>query len=163
MAEHYPSLTLTQTPTRPTTTTTTTTSASLHRKLQEQVSNSTQLFGLLTLLVTGAILLLLTGITVAATILGLIFFTPLIIVTSPIWVPAFAIFFLFTAGFLSMCGFGVVVVAVFSWMYRYFRGLRLAGSDRVYYARNRFNDIASHVIDYGGYMQRKAMDAAPGA
>lgn len=66
-----------------------------------------------------------------------------------------------------MCGFGVVAVAALSWVYRYFRGLNPPGSDRVNYARNRIYDTASHVKDYareyGGYLQSKVKDAAPGA
>ncbi|KAJ6976355.1 hypothetical protein NC653_028468 [Populus alba x Populus x berolinensis] len=41
------------------------------------------------------------------------------------------------------------------------------GSDQVDYARNRIYDTASHVKDYareyGGYLQSKVKDAAPGA
>lgn len=143
------------------------TSAAFIRRLQEHAPNSTQLAGLLTLLVTGSIFLLLTGLTVAGTVLALIFFSPLIIVSSPIWVPAGTFLFLLTAGFLSMCGFGLIAVAALSWMYRYFRGLHPPGSDRVDYARNRIYDTASHVKDYareyGGYLHIKVKDAAPGA
>ncbi|AES91280.1 putative oleosin [Medicago truncatula] len=145
------------------------TSPTFLRKLQDNLHspNSTQLAGLLTLLVTGSIFLLLTGLTVAATVVSLIFFSPLIIVSSPIWVPAGTFLFLLAAGFLSMCGFGVVAVAASSWFYRYFRGLHPPGSDRVDYARNRLYDTASHVKDYareyGGYLQSKVKDAAPGA
>ncbi|KAK7292114.1 hypothetical protein RIF29_07820 [Crotalaria pallida] len=146
---------------------TTLTFPSFLRKLQDHSPNSTQLAGLLTLMVTGAILLLLTGLTVAGTVLALIFFSPLIIVSSPIWVPAGTLLFLTVAAFLSMIGFGVVAVAVVSWMYRYFRGLHPPGSERVDYARSRIYDTASHVKDYareyGGYLQSKVKDAAPGA
>ncbi|KAI4344044.1 hypothetical protein L6164_011319 [Bauhinia variegata] len=149
------------TPTRPTT------SSTFLRKLQEHAPNSTQLVGLLTFLITGAILLVLTGITVAGTILGLVFIMPLIIVSSPLWVPVGTVLFIAAAGFLIVCGFGVVAVAASSWMYRYFRGLHPPGSDRIDYARSRIYDTASHVKDYareyGGYLQSKVKDAAPGA
>ncbi|PNX90572.1 oleosin [Trifolium pratense] len=154
---------------RPTTTTNDSSSAVFLRKLQDNLHtpNSTQLAGILTLLVTGSIFLLLTGLSVAGTVISLIFFSPLIIVSSPIWVPAGTFFFLLAAGFLSMCGFGVVAVAASSWLYRYFRGLHPPGSDRVDYARSRIYDTASHVKDYareyGGYLQSKVKDAAPGA
>ncbi|XP_004488373.1 oleosin-like [Cicer arietinum] len=105
---------------KPTTITIATSASSL---LRNHVSNSTQLFGLLTLLITWAISLVLTGLTVIITIMGLIFFAPVIILLSPIWVPSFAILFVFTVGFLSTCGFGIVVVAILTWMFRYFRGL----------------------------------------
>ncbi|XP_058751331.1 oleosin-like [Vicia villosa] len=144
-------------------------SAVFLRKLQDNLhaTNSTQLAGILTLLVTGSIFLLLTGLTVSGTVFALIFFSPLIIVSSPIWVPAGTFFFLLAAGFLSICGFGVIAVAGSSWSYRYFKGLHPAGSDRVDYARNRIYETASHVkdcaIEYGGYLQSKVKDAAPGA
>ncbi|XP_050377974.1 oleosin G-like [Argentina anserina] len=136
-------------------------------KLQAHVPNSTQLIGLLTLLVSGGILLLLTGITITATVLGLIFFTPILIVSSPVWVPLVTVLFLTAAGFVSMCGFGAAVVGGLSWMYRYFKGMHPPGSDRVDYARSRIYDTASHVKDYakdyGGYLHSKVKDAAPGA
>ncbi|KAJ4713330.1 Oleosin [Melia azedarach] len=137
------------------------------RKLQAHAPNSTQLIGFLTLFISGSILLFLTGLTVTATILGLIFFAPLLILSSPIWVPIGVILFIVVAGFLSFCGFGVAVLAGLSWIYRYFRGMHPPGSERVDYARSRIYDTASHVKDYareyGGYLQSKVKDAAPGA
>lgn len=137
------------------------------QRIHDHAPNSTQLLGLLTLLIIGSVLLLLAGITVTGTVVGLIVFAPLIIVSSPIWVPAGTVLFVIVAGFLSVCGFGVVAVALMSWMYRYFRGLNPPGSDRIDYARNRIYDTASHVKDYareyGGYLQSKVKDAAPGA
>ncbi|KAM6602389.1 hypothetical protein CsatA_021998 [Cannabis sativa] len=146
---------------------TTTTPSSLLRKLQIHAPNSTQLLGILTLIVSGSIFLFLTGATVTVTILALILFSPLIILTIPIWVPIGCFLIAITAAFLSFCGFGVAAVAVAAWVYKYFRGLHPPGSDRVDYARSRIYDTASHVKDYareyGGYLQSKAKDAAPGA
>ena len=137
------------------------------RKIQAHAPNSTQLLGFLTLFVSASILLILTGLTVTAIILGFIFFMPLILISSPIWFPVGTVLFVTTAGFLSACGFGVVIAAGLSWMYRYFRGMHPLGSDRVDYARSRIYDTASHVKDYameyGGYLQSKVKDAAPGA
>ena len=105
--------------------------------------------------------------TVTATVLALIFLTPLIVVSSPIWVPAGFVLFAAATAFLSLCGFGVCAVAGLAWMYRYFRGLHPPGAERVDYARSRIYDTASHVKDYareyGGYLQTKVKDAAPGA
>ncbi|KAM7469978.1 hypothetical protein LguiA_008161 [Lonicera macranthoides] len=137
------------------------------RKLQEHAPNSAQLVGFLTLIISGGILLLLTGLTITAAVLSLIFFTPLILLSSPIWVPLGTILFIAIAGFLSVCGSGVAAVTALSWMYRYFRGFHPPGSDRVDYARSRIYDTASHVKDYareyGGYLHSKVKDAAPGA
>ncbi|OIV99952.1 hypothetical protein TanjilG_26290 [Lupinus angustifolius] len=158
MAERNPTSAQTQrAPPRPTTPT-------FLYKLQYHAPNSTQLASLFTLTLTGAIFLLLT---VAGAVLSLILFSPLIIVSSPIWVPAGTILFVVVTSFLSMVGFGIAAVAALSWMYRYYRGLHPLGSDRFDYARHRIYDTASHVKDYareyGGYLQNKVKDAAPGA
>ncbi|XP_009763151.1 oleosin-like [Nicotiana tabacum] len=104
------------------------------RKLQQHVPNSTQLMGFLTLVISGGILLLLTGLTLTAIILGLIFFTPLILVSSPIWVPTGTLLFIAVSGFLSVCGFGASTFAAISWAYRYFK-------------RSRIADTATHMKD----------------
>ncbi|CAL0327754.1 unnamed protein product [Lupinus luteus] len=121
MADHYYQFTYHTPITKPTTTL----QSSLLRKFQAHISTSPKLFGLYTLVITGAISLLLSGLTfiLIGTILGLTILMPLIILSSPIWVPAFTVLFFVIAGFLSLCVFGVVVVvAVFSLMCRYFRG-----------------------------------------
>ncbi|KAF5182290.1 Oleosin [Thalictrum thalictroides] len=157
---------VTQRPTRATNTTTSSTNTFL-KKLHEHVPNSTQLIGLLTLVVSGGILLIFTGLTITTSILALIFFTPLIIISSPLWLPIGTVIFIATAGFLSMCGFGVGTLATVTWLYKYVRGTHPIGSDRVDYARSRIANTATHVKDYakeyGGYLQSKVKDAAPSA
>lgn len=144
-----------------------TSAASFIQKLRQHAPNSTQLVGFATLVISGGILLLLTGLTLTATVLGLIFFAPMILISSPIWVPLGTLLFIAIAGFLSFFGFGVTAAAAAYWMYRYFRGLHPPGSDGVEYARTRIADTASHVKDYareyGGYVHGKVKDAAPGA
>ncbi|MQL70816.1 hypothetical protein Taro_003127 [Colocasia esculenta] len=141
--------------------------ATLMRKIHERVPNSTQVLGFLTLVVSGGILLLLTGLTLTATVVGLIFFTPLVVLSSPIWVPAGVVLFVAAAGFLTACGFGVAALAMTSWAYRYVRGRHPPGSGRLDYARSRIVDTAGHVKDYareyGGYLRGRVKDAAPGA
>ncbi|KAK9080361.1 hypothetical protein SSX86_000119 [Deinandra increscens subsp. villosa] len=137
------------------------------QSLRRHSPNSTQLMGLMTLLISGAILLLLTGVTITVAVIGLIFFAPIIIFTSPIWVPIGTLLFVVVAGFVSVCGSGLAAVGSVYWLYKYFKGLHPVGSERVDYARSRIADTASHVKDYareyGGYFQGKVKDAAPGA
>ncbi|KAH6798757.1 Oleosin family protein [Perilla frutescens var. frutescens] len=144
-----------------------TATSSILQKLSDHVPNSAQLVGLATLVISGGILLLLSGLTLTATVLGLIFFTPLILISSPIWVPAGFLIFVVVSGLLSFLGCGVAAVPAVSWIYRYFRGLHPPGSDRFDYARTRLADTAGHVKDYareyGGYLQGKVKDAAPSA
>ncbi|GMI99541.1 hypothetical protein like AT3G18570 [Hibiscus trionum] len=121
----------------------------------------------LPLFLTASILLILTGVTVTVASLGFILLMPLILISSPIWFPVGTVVLVVSAGFFSACGFGVLLVAGLCWMYRYFRGMHPPGSDRVDYARSRIYDTASHVkdyaIEYGGYLQSRVKDAAPGA
>nr|CAD1834215.1 unnamed protein product [Ananas comosus var. bracteatus] len=122
--------------------------------------------GFLTLVVSGAILLALTGLTLTGSVMGLVFFGPVILLSSPIWVPVAAALFVLAAGSLCACGAAVALVAGATWTYRYFTGRHPVGSGRVDYARSRIADTASHVKDYardyGGYLQNRTKDA-PGA
>ncbi|KAF8083844.1 hypothetical protein N665_0749s0008 [Sinapis alba] len=135
--------------------------ASFLRQLQSQSPHhSRQRFGLLAFFISGGILLLLTGITATAFLLGFIAFLPIIILSSPIWIPLF----LLVTGFLSVTGFLFGTATVVSWTYRYFKGMHPVGSEQVDYARRRIYDTAAHVKDYaGGYFHGKLKDAAPGA
>lgn len=144
-------------PPRPTTVT-------LHRIPPQ---TSTRFLGLLTLAITGGVLLLLTGITVTGTLMCLIVFAPLIFILSPIWVPVGAILFVTVFALLSLCGLGVSILAGLTWLYRYFGGSHPPGSDQADHARRRIYDTARHVKeyarDYGGYLRSKLKDVAPGA
>ncbi|CAN6327185.1 unnamed protein product [Urochloa humidicola] len=143
------------------------TSATLLRRVQTHAPNSTQLVGFLTLLVSGAALLLLTGLTLTGAVVALVFLAPIALLTSPIWVPVAVLLAVLAAATISACGFAVAALAAGTWMYRYFTGRHPVGADRVDYARSRIADTASHVKDYareyGGYLHSRAKDAAPGA
>ncbi|KAM7267984.1 hypothetical protein ACFE04_010150 [Oxalis oulophora] len=110
-------------------------------------------------------LLFLAGATITTSILGLIFFTPFIIIFSPIWFPLAALLALSVAGFLSVIGFYAAVIGGSSWVYKYYRGMNPVESDQFDYARSRISDTTSHVKDYArefGYLHDKMKDAAPG-
>nr|ACG37867.1 oleosin Bn-V [Zea mays] len=131
--------------------------ATLVRRVQTRAPNSTQVVGFLTLLVSGAVLLLLTGVTLTGAVVALVFLGPIALLTSPIWVPVAVVISAIVAAALPVA----------TWMYRYFTGRHPVGADRVDYARSRIADTASHVKDYareyGGYLRTRAKDAAPGA
>ncbi|XP_068636491.1 oleosin G [Aristolochia californica] len=143
------------------------TQSTLFRRLHEYAPNSAQVVGFLTLIISGGILLVLTGITLTTSVLVLILFTPLIILSSPIWIPVGIVLFFAVAGFLTACVFGLAALTGASWLYKYVGGRHPPGSDRIDYARSRIVDTASHMKDYareyGGYLQSRVKDAAPGA
>ncbi|MBA0767128.1 hypothetical protein Gotri_016075 [Gossypium trilobum] len=118
------------------------------RKIKAHTPDSAQLLGLLALFIFASILIILTGLTVTATILGFIFFMPLILVSSPVWFPVGTVLFVTIAGFLSACSFGAVAVAGLSWTYRYFNGMLPAGSDKVANVRRRIYSTNTYVKHY---------------
>ncbi|PUZ43319.1 hypothetical protein GQ55_9G652200 [Panicum hallii var. hallii] len=66
-------------------------------------------------------MLLLSGLALTATVLALIVATPLLVIFSPVLVPAAITVALLTAGFVSSGGFGTAAVGVLAWMYRYLK------------------------------------------
>lgn len=64
-------------------------------------------------------MLLLSGLAVTGTVLALIVATPLMVIFSPVLVPAAITVALLTVGIVSSGGFGVAAVAVLAWVYRY--------------------------------------------
>ena len=142
-------------------------SGTLLQRVQTHAPNSTQVVGFLALLVSGAVLLLLTGLTLTGAVVALVFLGPIALLTSPIWVPVAIAVTVLAAAALSACGFAVAALAAGTWMYRYFTGRHPVGADRVDNARSRIADTASHVKDYareyGGYLHSRSKDAAPGA
>ncbi|XP_030455606.1 oleosin-like [Syzygium oleosum] len=119
--------------------------ASVFHKLHEHApGGSAHLLGFLALVVADAVLLLLIGLTITAAVVGLILLAPLVIVSSPVWVPIAAVLFVAVAAVLSACGFGVIALAGVSWLYKYFTGSDLSGVGRGANART------GHVKDYAG-------------
>ncbi|PHU15351.1 hypothetical protein BC332_16556 [Capsicum chinense] len=130
----------------------------LRKLVQPHVPNSNQLMGFLALVISGGILLLLSGVTLTTLVLGLIFSTPLIIISSPIWIPIGALLFITVAGFLSLFGFGASTVAAFTWVYRWY----IKRSNRTEDDSSDSN-VKDYTRAFGGYLQGKVKDTAPGA
>jgi uncharacterized membrane protein len=64
-------------------------------------------------------MLLLSGLALTGTVLALIVATPLLVIFSPVLVPAAVTAALLTAGFVSSGGFCAAAAGVLVWMYRY--------------------------------------------
>ncbi|KAL8149319.1 oleosin L-like [Apium graveolens] len=88
-----------------------------------------------TAVTAGGSLLLLSGLTLAGTVMGLAIATPLVVIFSPVLVPAAIFVFLIISGFLASGGFGVAAVSVLSWIYKYLKGGQPAGADTFEQAR----------------------------
>ncbi|WOG81283.1 hypothetical protein DCAR_0100429 [Daucus carota subsp. sativus] len=68
------------------------------------------------LTLTGS-LLVLSALTLSATIIGLVLATPVFVIFSPVLVPAAITIFLLAAGVFTAGGLGITATFVFSWMY----------------------------------------------
>ena len=64
-------------------------------------------------------MLLLSALTLTGTVLALIVATPLLVLFSPVLVPAAIAATVLTAGFVSSGAFGAAAVGVLAWMYKY--------------------------------------------
>ncbi|KAG6499123.1 hypothetical protein ZIOFF_038879 [Zingiber officinale] len=90
--------------------------------LRNHVPDSNQLVGLLTLVIFAGIFVLLAGATLIAALLTFAFLGPILLLTSPIWVPAAIFLFAAVTVTLSACGVAAAAVAGTIWMYRYVNG-----------------------------------------
>ncbi|XP_058086138.1 oleosin L-like [Magnolia sinica] len=111
---------------------------------------SRQLVKAATAVAIGGSLLVLSGLTLAATVIGLTVATPVLVIFSPVLVPAAITVFLLLAGFMSSGGFGVAAVSVLSWIYKYVTGKHPPGADQLEQARMRLASKARDMKEHMG-------------
>ncbi|XP_009404312.2 oleosin 16 kDa-like [Musa acuminata AAA Group] len=93
----------------------------------------------------GGSMLVLSGLTLAVTVIGLTVATPLLVIFSPVLVPAAMAVFLVATGFLTSGGFGLAALSVLSWMYKYLTGKHPPGADQLDQARQRLASKARDI------------------
>ncbi|KAL3818990.1 hypothetical protein ACJIZ3_004895 [Penstemon smallii] len=116
----------------------------MSQKLQESTPTRSQAVILLTATTIGGFLLGLAGMTLTGTLIALIIATPVLLLVSPIVVPAAVVLASVTTGFLSSGGFLVAALAVVAWLYKYVARKHLFGASRLDYAKMK---IASKARD----------------
>ena len=131
--------------------------------LYDRAPSSRQTVKFLTATTIGATLLLLSGLTLTGTVLALIMATPVLVLFSPVLVPAGIALFLVIAGFLFSGGCGVAAITVLSWIYSYVTGKHPPGADQLDYARMKIagtaRDMTERAKEYGQYVQHKAQES----
>lgn len=139
---------------------------SMTQMLYESAPSSRQAAKFVTATTLGATLLFLSGLTLTGTVIALIMATPVMVLFSPILVPAGISIFLVIAGFLFSGGCSVAAITVLTWMYNYVQGKHPVGADQVDYARNMLSSTARNVTEkakeYGEYVQHKAQEVTQG-
>ncbi|KAA8539757.1 hypothetical protein F0562_026449 [Nyssa sinensis] len=114
---------------------------------QQTQPRSHQVVKAATAVTAGGSLLLLSGLTLAGTVIALTLATPVLVIFSPVLVPAAITVFLLLSGFLASGGFGVAAVTVLSWIYRYVTGRHPPGADQLDQARMKLASKAREMKD----------------
>ncbi|KAM7499500.1 hypothetical protein LguiA_023914 [Lonicera macranthoides] len=114
---------------------------------QSQQPRSHKVVKAATAATAGGSLLVLSGLTLAGTVIALTVATPLLVIFSPVLVPAAITVFLIMSGFLASGGFSVAAVTVLSWIYRYVTGRHPPGADQLDHARMKLSSKAREMKD----------------
>ncbi|XP_072960888.1 oleosin H2-like [Typha angustifolia] len=135
--------------------------------LQQKGPRASTVAALAALVPLAGVLLTLSGVTLAGTVVGLAVATPLFILFSPVLVPAAFVVGLAVTGFLASGAFGLTALSALSWIVNYFRGRKGAAGmvmEPVDYAKRRLAEGAGYVgqrtRDVGQGIQSKAHEAA---
>ncbi|KAJ4837501.1 hypothetical protein Tsubulata_009940 [Turnera subulata] len=112
-----------------------------------QAPRSHQVVKAATAATAGGSLLVLSGLTLAGTVILLTIATPLLVIFSPVLVPAVITVALIIMGFLSSGGFGVAAITVLTWIYRYVSGRRPPMADQLDQARQKLAGKAREMKD----------------
>ncbi|XP_011022366.1 PREDICTED: oleosin 1-like [Populus euphratica] len=100
-------------------------------KQRRRQPRSHQVVKATTAVTTGGSLLVVSSLTFTATVILLTVATPLLIIFSPVIVPAVITVYLLLMGFLVSGGFGVTGITVMTWMYRYVTGMHPPGAEQL--------------------------------
>ncbi|CAJ1783625.1 unnamed protein product [Sphenostylis stenocarpa] len=137
----------------------------------ERVPSASQVLAVVVGLPVGGILLLLAGLTLAGTLTGLAVAIPLLILFSPILVPASVVIGLAVAGFLTAGAFELTAMSSFSWILNYIREsqgpmpVNLAAAakhqlaDAAEYVGQKTKEVGQKTKEVGQDIQNKAHDA----
>ncbi|KAB1204330.1 Oleosin 18.5 kDa [Morella rubra] len=133
------------------------------QQLYECAPPSRQTVKLLTAITIGVTLMFLSGLTLTGTMIALFMATPILVLFSPVLVPAAIVTFLVVTGFVFSGGCGVAAITALSWIYNYVTGKHPPGADKLDYARMRISekarDMKERAKEYGQFVQSKAQEA----
>ncbi|XP_065006646.1 oleosin L-like [Musa acuminata AAA Group] len=109
--------------------------------------------------VAGMSLLVLSGLTLAWTVIALAVATPLLMIFSPVLVPAAIVVLLLAAGFLASGGLGVAALAVLWWMYKDLTGKQPPGVELLEQVRQRLVSKARDIRESLQQQQQQLHEA----
>lgn len=118
-----------------------------HHMTPQQQPLSHQMVKAATAVTAGGSLLVLSGLTLAGTVIALTLATPLLVIFSPVLVPAAITTFMVATGLLASGGFGMAALSVLTWIYRYVTGKHPMGADQLDRARGTLATKAAEMKD----------------
>ncbi|CAN0897343.1 Oleosin Cor a 13 [Linum grandiflorum] len=118
-----------------------------HQQSSQYQTRAYQAVKALTAAAAGGSFLVLSGLVLVATVIALTIATPLLVIFSPVLVPALITVGLLITGFLTSGGFGVAAVTVLSWIYRYVTGRHPVGADSLDQAKMKLAGKAREMKD----------------
>ncbi|PIA30885.1 hypothetical protein AQUCO_05300012v1 [Aquilegia coerulea] len=124
----------------------------LHRQqpqFQQQRPLTHQVVRAATAVTAGGSFLLLSGLLLVVTVVALACATPILVLFSPVLVPASLAVVLLITGFVTSGGFGVAAVALLKWMYDYVVGKHPTGADQIDEARHKLASKAKDIKEFG--------------
>ncbi|KAF3959506.1 hypothetical protein CMV_015687 [Castanea mollissima] len=104
--------------------------------------SASEVLAVVTLLPIGGFLLIFAGLTFVGTVIGLAVSTPLLVIFSPVLVPAAIVIGLAVAGFLTSGAFGITGLSSLSWIVNYLRQTRVP--EHMDNAKRRVQDTAGY-------------------
>ncbi|XP_043717238.1 oleosin 1-like [Telopea speciosissima] len=114
---------------------------------QQEQPRCRQVVKAATAVTAGGSFLVLSGLTLAATVIGLTVATPVLVIFSPVLVPAVITVGLLMAGFLTSGALGAAAVTVLSWIYRYVTGKHPLGAEQLDQASYKLSGKARDMRD----------------
>lgn len=93
----------------------------------------------------GVACLALSGLTMTGTVLALVVITPLLVLFSPVLVPAVLAALLAGAGLVFSGGCGAAAIGVVTWVYSYVKGRHPPGADGLDHVRQVVGDTAAEL------------------
>ncbi|CAL9091036.1 unnamed protein product [Musa textilis] len=109
--------------------------------------------------VAGMSLLVLSGLTLAWTVIALAVATPLLMIFSPVLVPAAIVLLLLATGFLASGGLGVAALVVLWWMYKDLTGKQPPGVELLEQVRQRLVSKARDIRESVQQQQQQPQQA----
>lgn len=113
--------------------------------LQEKGPSKQQILAVVAGVPVGGFFLVLSGLTLTGTLIGLALTTPLFVICSPVLVPAALTIALAVAGFLTSGAFGITALSSLSWIINYLRRSGGRMPEQLEQAKRRVQDTTGQV------------------